>query len=511
MTSARARHTATVLNNGTVLIAGGEATGTGEIFDPSTGLFVPTLWAMTQPRSGHTATLFTDDSVLLAGGNTNSMELFTPSDQKFTLEAATMSAARTGQWALELSGTRLLFVDGDTGNTIDEYNPATGMITPRGNVGAHATSSTFLVNGKALVLGSDVAGLYDANAVPPAPPLTVFDETSVPGSNVLKRAGQSATELPGDKKILISGGADTNNLFMGMALFNPARIWTDRDDYYPDEPVILSGSGWIANEAVYLYAVDNETQRWEYGTTITADASGAFVVDPYFIVELRHLGVQFHVTAVGAQSAMQADVYFTDNVTGTLYENSARTIKRDAFAWGATVYLGASFNGQSGNRCYKVEWVNPSNTVVQTAQFEPNTLADSFLVPSAGPSGIWQVKLYEATANGPCSGAAFPLTPTQTLSFDVARAVVIGALADNYVDLKNPSTVQNAAGSTLIVAKKSGTDEQRTFLRFDLSGISGTISSAKLRMGISAEGNVALNRTHDVYRVTATWTDTSIN
>src|SRR5213082_906969 len=210
------------------------------------------------------------------------------------------------------------------------------------------------------------------------------------------RAMVRAPELPGDKKILISGGADTNNLFMGMALFNPARIWTDRDDYYPDEPVILSGSGWIANEAIYLYAVDNETQRWEYGTTITADASGAFAVDPYFIVELRHLGVQFHVTAVGAQSAMQADVYFTDNVTGTLYENSGRTIKRDAFVWGATVYLGATFNGQSGNRCCKVEWVNPSNTVVQTAQFEPNTLADSFLVPSSGPSGIWQVKLYEA-------------------------------------------------------------------------------------------------------------------
>src|SRR5207253_4058460 len=88
---------------------------------------------------------------------------------------------------------------------------------------------------------------------------------------------------------------------------------------------------------------------------------------------------------------------------------------------------------------------------------------------------------------------------------------VIGALADNYVDLKNPNTVQNAAGTTLIVAKKSGTDEQRTFLRFDLSGISGTINSAKLRLGISAEGGNALNRTHDVYRVTATWTDTSIN
>jgi len=70
MTAARARHTATVLDNGTVLIAGGEAGGTAEIFNPADETFSPTLWNLTVPRSGHTATLFTDDSVLLAGGGT---------------------------------------------------------------------------------------------------------------------------------------------------------------------------------------------------------------------------------------------------------------------------------------------------------------------------------------------------------------------------------------------------------------------------------------------------------
>src|SRR5437868_1747142 len=59
MTSARARHTATVLDNGSVLIAGGEATGTAELFDPAAQTFSPTLWPLIQTRSGHTATLFT--------------------------------------------------------------------------------------------------------------------------------------------------------------------------------------------------------------------------------------------------------------------------------------------------------------------------------------------------------------------------------------------------------------------------------------------------------------------
>ena len=325
MSAARARHTATLLNNGRVLIAGGEATGTAEIFDPATELFSPTLWAMTTPRAGHTATLFSDDSVLLAGGNTDSMELFTPSDQKFTLEAATMSASRTGHWALELSDTRLLFFEGDTGNTIDEFNPATGTLTVRDTLDAPASSATLLANGKILVVRPDAAGLYLSNAVPPTPPFTAFDEMSVPGSSILPRNGQTATELSGDKKILVAGGVSVDNQFVNTALFNPARIWTDRDDYYPDEPVILSGSGWKSSEDIYLYAVDNETQQWTYESTVTADANGEFVVDPYFIVELRHLGVQFHVTALGAQSAMQADVYFTDALTAVLYEDAGRT------------------------------------------------------------------------------------------------------------------------------------------------------------------------------------------
>src|SRR5260370_1175089 len=107
--------------------------------------------------------------------------LFSPSDQKFTLEAATMSAARTGHWALELSNTRLLFFDGDTGDTIDEYNPVTYTITPKGSLGTHASSATLLVNGKVLVLGQDVVGLYDVDAVPPTPPFNMFDEMSVRG------------------------------------------------------------------------------------------------------------------------------------------------------------------------------------------------------------------------------------------------------------------------------------------------------------------------------------------
>src|SRR5438105_1430756 len=240
MGAARARHTATRLHDGRVLIAGGDADGTAEIFEPTAESFSSTLLAMAAPRIGHTAILFSDDSVLLAGGNTDSMEYFSATDQKFTLDLQKMTAVRTGQEAIALSDTRLLFFGGGPGNTIDELNTLSDTITLKGTMDAVASSATLLANGKILVLRSDLAGLYAPDATDAASAFTPFDETSVAGSTALKRTGQSATGLSGDKKILVAGGENAQHQpSLQIVTFNPAKIWTDKDDYQPDDPVLL--------------------------------------------------------------------------------------------------------------------------------------------------------------------------------------------------------------------------------------------------------------------------------
>lgn len=81
-------HTATLLPGGKVLLAGGcagfvptsgcrGAQPIAELYDPATRSFEPTA-GMTTPRWGHTATLLPDNSVLIAGGASDSAELYVP-------------------------------------------------------------------------------------------------------------------------------------------------------------------------------------------------------------------------------------------------------------------------------------------------------------------------------------------------------------------------------------------------------------------------------------------------
>src|SRR5439155_405626 len=114
----RAEHTATLLANGTVLIAGGrDAAGqplaSAEIYDPATGTFSLAPSALVVPRQDHTATLLPDRRVLVAGGSNasgalDSAELYDPTAGTVS-PAGPLSVPRTlASAALLLDGTALV-------------------------------------------------------------------------------------------------------------------------------------------------------------------------------------------------------------------------------------------------------------------------------------------------------------------------------------------------------------------------------------------------------------------
>jgi hypothetical protein len=120
--------TATLLTNGKVLIAGGyRSIGTApavaltlasaELYDPSTGAFSAT-GALNTARLGHSATLLADGRVLVAGGYARfssgqplaSAELYDPSTGTFT-PAGNMLTAGTGNAILLADGRVLIAHD----------------------------------------------------------------------------------------------------------------------------------------------------------------------------------------------------------------------------------------------------------------------------------------------------------------------------------------------------------------------------------------------------------------
>src|SRR5438094_6895183 len=138
----RAYHTATLLSNGKVLVAGGvvnENVGTiqtAELYDPVTGIWSRT-GNLNRLRYGHTATLLPNGKVLVAGGYSagNSAELYDPVTGTWSM-TGNLNAPRGGHTATPLSDGRVLIVGGADCSLSEDctlldsselYDPATGM------------------------------------------------------------------------------------------------------------------------------------------------------------------------------------------------------------------------------------------------------------------------------------------------------------------------------------------------------------------------------------------------
>jgi hypothetical protein len=231
-------HTATLLQNGNVLVVGGYSdpegsvlVGTAELYSPLTGTFSPTS-NPNVPRADHTATLLANGNVIIAGGQiggsqtTTGTELYDPNSGSFAL-AGNMPAPRYNHTATLLNDGRVLIAEGVSGtgggfgNLVgpdDLYDPASGLFTQVGTPFEYSRSvvipfdSVLLASGQVLV---DQQTIFD----PTSNALSTFNAESSLNTTL---QDYKFSLLPSGQVFVAGGGSDTYLFDPASETYSPA-------------------------------------------------------------------------------------------------------------------------------------------------------------------------------------------------------------------------------------------------------------------------------------------------
>lgn len=238
MSESRAYHTATLLRNGKVLIAGGFSNGerrlaSTEIFDSANKTFSAGE-TMSVSRAGHSATLLPDGNVLIAGGFNgeylDSAEIYDVKTNKF-IPAGKMTMPRSEHIAVLLKNGKVLLAGGvGTGWTFlaeaEIFDPATNTFSKIGKMTAARTShtATLLADGTILITGGHQGRRSALTVYQSAEIFNPQKNTFTPAANLtVKRHKHDALSL-NDGRVLIIGGSDerdSQGAYTNVEIYNP--------------------------------------------------------------------------------------------------------------------------------------------------------------------------------------------------------------------------------------------------------------------------------------------------
>jgi hypothetical protein len=257
MNSPRQDHTAVTLDDGSVLVCGGtdeDALAAAEVFDVEAGVFV-NVGSMTTKRQLHTTTLMPGGLALVTGGwdgrrSLSTCDAYEPISRRFHRIAA-MSEGRDSHTATLLRNEMILVAGGEHNGaptrTCEIYDPAVAAFERVGPMSVPRTghTATLLADGTCLIIGGE--SLRSAEC---------FDRRSGTFTSVgpmrVAREGHTATLLE-NGLVMIVGGANDTGALISVEAFDPAdgtigyagRLKTARVDHtaslLPDGRVLIAG------------------------------------------------------------------------------------------------------------------------------------------------------------------------------------------------------------------------------------------------------------------------------
>ncbi|HLL06776.1 MAG TPA: kelch repeat-containing protein [Myxococcaceae bacterium] len=308
MAVARVGTTATLLDDGRVLVAGASGSAATELFNPAQGTWSPS-GSLSVARPSPSASKLANGQVLVTGGGTccsafvANADLFNPSTRSWTA-AAPMKLARRGHTSTLLPNGKVLVTGGhySTGpsnaapsNTAELFDPATNTWSSAGFMYGSRSghTATVLQNGKVLVVGGPTqqAELYD-------PATNTWARVGLAN---LRRDDTSATLLP-NGKVLVMGG---------MTIVNGAWVVTPTAELFDPATNTWSSTGSMT------------TERVAHRSVLLAD--GRVLVAG---------GYRWASTPTGSTSVPLSSAELYDPATGTW--TAASSMNRTRYAFGLT-------------------------------------------------------------------------------------------------------------------------------------------------------------------------------
>src|SRR5436309_1991570 len=182
-----------LLVDGRILIAGGNAQGTAEIYNPATGSVALLAGRLGVPRQSHGAVLLQSGQVLIAGGLAidgttvlDSAELFDPASQSFA-SIGSLQIARWRPTLRVLPDGKVQIIGGNADSSIELFDPADGVL--RGHARVLNDSNT---------LADILRARTRAALIHPIDPNDALLQSQLtqPTQELLDRQDHSLTEVP---------------------------------------------------------------------------------------------------------------------------------------------------------------------------------------------------------------------------------------------------------------------------------------------------------------------------